>query len=132
LLKLIAIGHRLRNLVADDIQLDAVFAELAFHQGDGVFDNLVDVGRFESVAPVFCHRQDTGRDFGGSVSGSGNFFEAIVAGLLVLMPQPHPGVVDHGHQYVVELVGRGSYQLAHRRQFLSLKQSELQLLNLLP
>ena len=36
----------------------------------------------------------------------------------VFVPQPHLGIVQNGHQHVVELVRRRAHQLAQRREFL--------------
>jgi hypothetical protein len=79
----------------------------------------------------FGQAQHAVGDLLGPLSGGEDLFKCLVAGGVVFVAHSQLGVVEDGHQHVVEFVRRGAHQFAKRRHPLGLKQLLLERFELL-
>jgi hypothetical protein len=85
-----------------------------------ILDQLDHVGRLLAGSPVAGDPQHAVGDLGRPVGRREDLLERLVPGGRILVPQAQLGVVENGHQHIVELVGGGAHQLAQGRQLLRL------------
>lgn len=110
--------------VANDFHLtvNTVVEEVFFGEEENLADDWFEFGRFEAVALAAREGKHAGGDAASALTGGEDFVEGFGAGGVVLVAQAHPGVIDGGHQDVVELMRDRRGERADARKTLGLHQ----------
>jgi len=131
LLNLSDIDECLRMAIVGGLQLNAMLLEILFDEDEDIADDLGEIGDVTDVSFLTGIGEETGGDFSGALSGGEDFIERAVAAFRILIPKPKLGVIDDGHQDVVEFVRDREGKLADGPQFLGLHQLLPEFLDLL-
>ncbi len=103
-LKFVGVANYLRNTVQCHLERHAVLSKFAFEQHGYVLNNVRHVERFMLSVWIASQRKDASGNFCRPTGSIVDASERLVARRIVFVPHAELGIVDDGHQQIVELV----------------------------